>query len=302
LTVSTGQVGGGADVAGAPSVAMERHVVERHVVDGIEIIRRGDPAKTVPIVLLHGIGSNAASFEPIMACLDRSRAVIAWDCPGYGRSAPLAVEWPLATGYSDALVRLLDRLAVHRAVVIGHSLGAIIAARFAATNSTRTAAVALISPAVGYRVTPGAPMPDGVRARVDELGRLGPKDFAASRARGLVHEPDRKPEVTGRVEAAMAAVRLPGYTQAARMLASAWIFDDVATLQAPTLVMCGAHDRVTPPEQTGRVAHAVPPHVRVENDAILIADAGHAVPQERPQDVAERISGLINAHVENRHV
>ena len=72
----------------------------------------------------------------------------------------------------------------------------------------------------------------------------------------------------------MAAVRLPGYGQAAGMLASAWIFDDVAALQAPTVVLCGAHDRITPPEQTQRVADAVPQHVRSESDMVLIADAG----------------------------
>jgi pimeloyl-ACP methyl ester carboxylesterase len=266
---------------------------ERLSVDGIEIIRRGSAADAAPVVLLHGIGSNAESFAPFMDCLDSRRTAIAWDCPGYGVSAPLSIEWPRAQDYVDALARLLDRLAVERAVLIGHSLGALVAARFAAANPARTEGLALVSPAVGYRTAPGAAMPDGVRARIDDLERLGPQAFAAARARGLVYEPERKPEVTGRVEAAMAAVRLPGYAQAARMLASAWIYDDVAALEVPTLVMCGAHDRVTPPEQTARVAQAVPSRVRLKNDVVLIADAGHAVMQEWPRAVADGMAGLI---------
>jgi pimeloyl-ACP methyl ester carboxylesterase len=91
----------------------------------------------------------------------------------------------------------------------------------------------------------------------------------------------------------MAAVRLPGYAQAARMLGSGKIVDDVAALRSPTLVMCGAHDRVTPPEQTERVVQALPPSVRVAEHAIVIPDAGHAVPQEQPQRIAGILADLF---------
>src|SRR6478736_734736 len=90
---------------------------QRLVVEGIEIVRRRGTTDEAPVVLLRGIGSNAGSFEPLMACLGPSRTLIAWDCPGYGRSLPLAPEWPLPQSYCEALARLLDRLTVHRAVV-----------------------------------------------------------------------------------------------------------------------------------------------------------------------------------------
>jgi len=40
------------------------------------------------IVLLHGIGSNAASFTPLLAHLPKALRVIAWNAPGYGGSDP----------------------------------------------------------------------------------------------------------------------------------------------------------------------------------------------------------------------
>ena len=100
---------------------------------------------------------------------------------------------PLPQSYSEALAQLLDRLAVHRAVLVGHSLGAIIAARFAATNPGRVAGLALISPAVGYRTPVGAPLPDNVRARIDDFVRLGAKDFAAARAPEPCMSPSANP-------------------------------------------------------------------------------------------------------------
>src|SRR5262249_21430312 len=132
------------------------------------------------------------------------------------------------------------------------------------------------------------------RTRIEDLERLGPEAFAAVRARGLVHEPERKPEVAARVGAAMAAVRLPGYTQAARMPASGWSFDAAAAPPGPPMVICGAHDRVTPPAQTARVAQAVPSRVRIGNDVVLVADAGHAVMQEYPRAVSDCMAGLIS--------
>jgi pimeloyl-ACP methyl ester carboxylesterase len=41
----------------------------------------------------------------------------------------------------------------------------------------------------------------------------------------------------------------------------------------------------------------VPARVSVEKDLILIAGAGHAVPQERPQQIAERIAGVFVDHI-----
>ena len=41
-----------------------------------------ESAGPMPVVLLHGIGSNARSFEPLMASLDGSYPTLAWDAPG----------------------------------------------------------------------------------------------------------------------------------------------------------------------------------------------------------------------------
>ena len=97
-----------------------------------------DGSKGTPVLLLHGIGSNAQSFVPLMQAFDRRCAVLAWDAPGYGDSQPLAPAWPDAADYAGALDRLLAALDVARCVLLGHSLGALIAARFAAAWPRRS--------------------------------------------------------------------------------------------------------------------------------------------------------------------
>ncbi len=63
--------------------------------------------------------------------------VLAWDMPGYGESPMLAATPADAGDYADALARMLDRAGVEQTILVGHSLGALVAAAFAAKYPQR---------------------------------------------------------------------------------------------------------------------------------------------------------------------
>ncbi len=248
----------------------------------------------MPVVLLHGIGSNAHSFEPLMQALAERHPSIAWNAPGYGESKPLTVKWPDPSHYAKALNRLLAHLDVARCILVGHSLGCLIAARYAVIFPRQVAALVLISPAVGYQAEKGGALPPQVAARIADLDRLGPKEFATKRAWTLLADSIPNPEVLRALQAAMAAVRRPGYDQAARMLASGCIYDDASQIEAPAAVLNGRKDYVTAPENAHFVYAALQrsskrPFFRI------IPDAGHAVCQERPEEVARVIAEFLDA-------
>jgi pimeloyl-ACP methyl ester carboxylesterase len=264
--------------------------IARRAAAGLSYLAR-DGGEGVPIVLLHGIGSNAQSFEPLMRALDRP--TLAWDAPGYGTSEPLAAQWPDASDYAAAVDRWLTGLGVSRCILAGHSLGALIAARFASVAPERVAALFLLSPALGHGVAKGAPLPPPVASRIDELDRLGPEKFAQARSPNLLADPAAQPQVLQAVVRAMAAVRRPGYDQAARLLAGGRLIDDAAAIELPTAVLVGAQDRITPPASVRRVFDALPAAAR--NVYREIADAGHALCQERPAETARAIAEIIQA-------
>jgi len=255
--------------------------ITQHSVAGLSYLACGD-AGPMPIVLLHGIGSNAQSFVPLMRAFDDGRRLLAWDAPGYGGSQPLAVEWPDASDYATALNRLLSELDVSRCILAGHSLGALIAARFALVAPRRVAALLLISPALGHGTEKGGTLPPAVAARIDELDRLGSEKFAAARAGKLVGDAHARPDVLQLVERSMACVRRPGYDQAARLLAGGRLLDDAAKLEAPTTVIVGMQDRITPPANARRLFDAL----RGVRAFCEIAGAGHAICQEQPAEIA----------------
>ena len=259
---------------------------------GIEYLRRRGDARTVPLVLLHGIGSNCHSFEPLIAALPASLDCIAWNAPGYGKSRTFALTSPAPRHYAAALLDFLDALDLSRVVLLGHSLGCLFATSFAATHADRVAALALISPALGYRVAPGAALPPSVQARSDELEAMGPSAFAAKRASRLMFDAAHRPQVTAAVERAMAAVNPAGYAQAVHALGAGDLLADAAQVAAPALVAVGAGDVVTPPDK----AHAARTALLNATEFHEVAACGHALPQEQPQVLADLLTRFIKEH------
>ncbi|HWL03845.1 MAG TPA: alpha/beta hydrolase [Xanthobacteraceae bacterium] len=258
---------------------------------GVALLHREASRGAQTLALLHGIGSNAESFRPLIDALDPAFGIVAWDAPGYGDSIPLAPAWPDASDYAAVLAALLDRLDVPRAVILGHSLGALVAGRFAATWPQRTALLVVVSPALGYQADPGQPLPASVAKRLDDLDRLGPQAFAAARAPGLVSDPAAYPRALASVQAAMAAVKRPGYDQATRMLGSGDLLADMARIIVPALVMTGDADRLTPPDNAARAFAAL--SATLPGIARTIPGGGHAVLQEQPQPAAAFIAEAI---------
>lgn len=267
----------------------------RELAEGVEVFRRSGVGQRYAFVLLHGVGSNAQSFEPLMQALPPSIEAIAWNAPGYGQSKPLAKEQPAPRDYAAALAAVMDKLEISRAVLVGHSLGSLFAASFAANHPGRVYALALLSPAIGYRVPAHEPLPPAVQQRIDELNALGAEAFAAKRAARLVGDPAQKPHVVTSVERAMAAVHPQGYAQAVRALGAGDMLADLAGVSVPALVAVGSKDVVTPPDQA-RAAHAA---LRGKAQFHEIKGSGHALPQEEPALVAKLLAAFVgeSAHV-----
>ncbi|MGQ9370455.1 alpha/beta fold hydrolase [Azospirillum sp. ST 5-10] len=258
----------------------------RHLAIGGRTLSWIEAGQGAPLVLLHGIGSNAGSWQPLLPLLAHRR-VIAWDAPGYGGSDPLAQERPGPADYADALDALLGALDVAGAVVLGHSLGAMVAAALADRHPRRAAALVLADPAPGHGLPPDAPWPAAVADRLGDLRALGPEVFAERRA-GRLCAPGAAPAAVAAVRRAMAEVRPAGYAGACSLLARGALAAAVAGLRLPGLVTCGALDAVVPPETARRVAAAFPGATYAE-----IPGVGHAGYAEDPAAYAAPVLSFL---------
>ena len=102
-----------------------------------------------PVVLLHGIASSSATFDLLVPLLRDNHRVISIDLLGFGQSpAPATASYTLEE-HVVAVERTIRSLKLAgRATLVGHSLGSLIAARYAAENPSALSHLILVSPPV----------------------------------------------------------------------------------------------------------------------------------------------------------
>lgn len=231
----------------------------------------------VPLVLLHGIGSNSRAWLGQLAHFGKVRQVIAWNAPGYSGSDRFETPSPSPDDYAQALLDLVDHLEIGLFVLVGQSLGAIIAAAATLLAPQRIAALVLVSPASGYAIAPGARLPENVLQRMKLARELGPAGLANTRAARLLG-PNAPEWASQIIHRAMAEIEPNGYEQASRMLAHADLGAMVETLDLPGMVLWGSADVITPPDSCARIADQFKAARRH-----CIDGNGHAVATEAPE-------------------
>jgi pimeloyl-ACP methyl ester carboxylesterase len=233
--------------------------------------------ETLPLVLLHGIGSGAASWVQQFEALGGARRVLAWDAPGYGASTPVTSVSPVAADYARVLADWLDALRITRCVLVGHSLGAIMAGAFAAAHPERVAGLLLISPAGGYGAADADVRAQKRDARLAMLAELGAQGLAQQRSANML-SPHASDAARAWVRWNMARIVPHGYAQATHLLANADLAADLARCvgKVSMAVAVGAEDTITPPEACERLAQTAraPFHT--------VPRAGHAGYIEQP--------------------
>ncbi|WP_342131127.1 alpha/beta fold hydrolase [Hydrogenophaga sp. OTU3427] len=219
--------------------------------------RQAGHAARVTHVLLHGIGSGSGSWVRQLQAAEprQDRRVLAWDAPGYGRSAPLELQHPQAADYARRLWLWLDALGQDQPItLVGHSLGALMAAAATLQHPERVARLVLLSPARGYGDAPEADREAKLATRLATLHKLGPAGMANARAAAML-SPDADDGMVDLVRETMAQIDPAGYTQASRMLSTGRLDADLARVSVPLSVASGSADTITPPDACADVAH-----------------------------------------------
>jgi len=108
------------------------------------------PAKGPAIVCIHGLTANHTCWASVADVLSPAHRLIAYDLRGRGESDKPDKGYSLAV-HGDDLEGLLDHFGLEKAVLIGHSLGAHIAVRFAATRPQRVAKLVLVDGGLDVR-------------------------------------------------------------------------------------------------------------------------------------------------------
>ena len=137
--VSTAQVAAPAapqTIASAP---------DRFFTRGEARFRYREAGRGTPVVLLHGYTQRIELMEDLADSLSGSFRVIVFDERGFGESTKFSDPARYGRPMVEDMIGLLDHLQIRRAHVVGHSMGALVAAQVALRYPDRVASASLMA-------------------------------------------------------------------------------------------------------------------------------------------------------------
>jgi poly(3-hydroxyoctanoate) depolymerase len=210
-----------------------------------------------PLLLLNGLTRPLESWTPFTDAV-RGRRLISFDAPGVGGSPtpilPLSIPTLAALAAS-----VLDAAGVDRADVLGFSHGGAVAQQFAVDNPERVRGLVLVSTSCG----------------------IGANSSSKGALRGVRHRTGThswpRPDAVGALWHTLA---ISGWSS----------IPFLGAITAPTLVVCGTHDRVVPPSNSNLLARRIP------NARLRVLPAGHDLQRSGPADaLADEVEEFLSA-------
>jgi pimeloyl-ACP methyl ester carboxylesterase len=249
------------------------------------------------VVLVHGLASTWWAWFANIPHLALDYRVVAVDLPGFGGSDRLSRPTEI-DDFVDALVGLLGHLGLGSVRIVGHSLGGIVAQRFAMRHPERTAALVLVASAGGPVSPIQATFFRGF-ALASTLLDYGPRPLLGSAMRAamavaplrrwiigqVVHDPAAVPQELA-ADAMSAACSSPGTAGAVLAGLRASRPEDLRRIACPTLIVGGLRDRLVPVSAVEHLASLIPGAQRE-----LWPGVGHHPMLERP----ESFNALVRA-------
>jgi len=216
--------------------------------------------------------------------------VLALDLPGHGRSDGPALRD--VASLADWVIAALDAAGAREALVIGHSMGSLIAMDAAARHPARVSKLALVATAVPMAVSDA--LLDAAREHepqaIDMVNQWSHSTIAAkpsSPAPGFwLHGMNQRlmERVSARGEGQLF------HTDFTACNAYADGLERAAAVRCPVLVLCGRRDLMTPPKAARAVAAAMS-KAGVQVDTVSL-DAGHALMAEQPDATLDALFGF----------
>jgi pimeloyl-ACP methyl ester carboxylesterase len=244
------------------------------------------PAPRSPLVFLHGLGGGHHAWDRQLPYFSsRGHPSHAWDQPGYGHSA--TVEPYDLEHVALSLKLLIESLGGEPVVLVGHSMGGLIAQETYARYPHLVKALALC-------FTSAAFVGDSDFSRAFVAARIGlleqgksMADIAAS-VMPTMRGSKSDPEGLALAEKIMSGIAPETYRKAVHLLTTFDRREGLPGISVPALLVAGSDDKTAPASVMKRMAEKIP-----GAEYVLLEGCGHLGPLDQPDAFNAALEGFL---------
>lgn len=231
-----------------------------------------------PIIMIHGAGGNILHWHPQLRRIPNQR-VYAIDLPGHGKSPGRGQQ--TIQGYSESVLAWMEVVNIHSAVFVGHSMGSAISLDITLSYPKHASGLVLIGSGVRLPVNPGL---------IEATSNETTYHKAVEQIITWSFSPNTSQQIKLLAEERMAETR-PSVLNGDFMACNAFdVTEEISRIYRPTLILCGADDKMTPPRRSQYLADNI-----TDAQIGIIPNAGHMVILEQPSAVASYINEFLPA-------
>lgn len=248
-----------------------------------------------PLVFFHGIPTNSSLWDGVISNLSGQYSIYAFDLLGFGKSSKTDSSLLNIKAQAEFFKDVLEKIGIVNPVICGHDIGGGIAQYFALLESFKVRAVVLID-SICYDLWPIELL--STESSVRTLFRNLPAEIVGELFQkyisGGIYNKDRTPEV---VEKYSGFIKDEESTNA--FLETVKSFDHKYTMELvpllykiriPVLILWGRHDNYLKPSCAYRLSEDI-----TGSKIEIIDDAGHFLPEDQPDKVAQSIDRFMKA-------
>ena len=247
--------------------------------DGVVYATRAGK-RGLPLACVHGFGGDKETWLLMSALTPRARGVTMIDLPGHGASADVPEHAASIRHHAEAVLRVLDREGVDRAIVCGNSMGGGVALRLAASYPDRVAGLVLVA-SVGRDIHAG-----GARAWIGGDNPLIPREEYVDKFMEIMLE---RPPPVGRAVIRHVVTARARRAELLHKLFRGFVLADgddgvpaeLRAIDHRTLVLHGEQDRIISKRTAEDLVQALP-----RAELVVMRGVGHAPQLEAPRHTA----------------
>ncbi len=238
------------------------------------------------IIFIHGLGLDRTVWEKQVEALSPTLKTVVYDLIGHGKTASIEAEHTVEL-YAAQLVRMMDALGIDRAVIVGFSLGGLIARGFALKHPERLSGLALVN--TWFQRTQAEE-----RLVVERMEITAQTGLEASVGPALIRwfsdaYRAKSPETLKKIEVMLRANDHTSYLSAYRVAVEPGTpaVDAIETIAVPTLVMTCTDDRGNSPGMAMRMCENIE-----GSELVILPGLRHMALVESPSLVNEPLARL----------